>query len=107
MSSSEIKENITASSPDKTHVRADICFKIVGANDEVFHAQSKTLSTTNLSFDTKQPLKQGMLLQMTMSAKTPNSPSLQTMVEVVTVEPIDHAAGFHVSSNIKDIAVSM
>lgn len=107
MSSSVIIENRFASSTDKTQVNADICFKIVGANEEVHQAKSKTLSTTDLSFDTEQPLQLGMLLQMTMSAKALNSPSLQTMVEVVKIEALDNATGFRVSSNIKDIAVGM
>lgn len=107
MSSFDIKDAITANSPDKAQINASIFFKIVGSNDEVFHAQSNTLSTTDLSFETQQPLKTGMLLQMTMNAEAHNSPSIQTMVEVVSVEPLENAAGFRVSSNIKDIAVGM
>ena len=107
MSSSEITENSIALSPDKAHVNADIVFKIVGANDQVHHARSNTLSTTDLSFNTEQPLQPGMLLQMTMNATRQNSPSLQTMVEVVNIEPLDDATGFRVNSNIKDIAVGM
>ncbi len=91
---------------EKINVETDICFKVVG-NDDVYNAKSKTLSTTDLSFNTDHPLKAGMLLQMTMKGKEQNSPALQTIVEVVKVEPLTDKSGFHVSSSIKDIAIGM
>ena len=106
-----------AQSPQQNHtpfqganimnVETDICFKIIGAEDEVFHGLSKTLSTTDISFQTAQPLKQGMLLEMTMAPKQASSPSLQTMVEVTGIEMPEGSTSFHVDSSIKDIAIGI
>lgn len=92
------------------HVETDICFKIIGNDEQVFHGQSETLSTKDLSFFTNHLLKAGMLLQMTMAAKQLNSPSLQTMVEVVSIKSIDGSNScyqYHIDGDIKDIAIGM
>ena len=90
-------------------VETDICFKIVGNDEEVFQGKSTMLSTKDVSFCTNHPLKVGMLLQMTMAAKQLNSPSLQTMVEVVSIKPIagNNSYNYHVDGDIKDIAIGM
>lgn len=100
-------DNITSNIVGSMQLETDICFQIVGKSNTVYVGQSKTLSATDLSFNTTQPLTSGMLLQMTMQAKESNSPSLQTMVEVVNVEPLENNTGFHISSNIKDIAIGV
>jgi len=100
---SRIEKKPTSVSMD---VKTNVCFEIVGG-DDVFHGQSKTLSTKNLSFYTNHSLKMGMLLQMTMGAKQPNSPLLQTMVEVSSIKPIDGSNSYyyHIDGDIKDIAI--
>ncbi len=91
------------------HVEADICFKVVGNDEQVFQGQSETLSTKDVSFYTNHPLKIGTLLQMTLAAKQLNSPSLQTMVEVVSIKPIvgSNSYNYLIDGHIKDIAIGI
>lgn len=98
-----------ASNSMAMHVEADVCFKVVGNDEQVFQGQSETLSTKDVSFYTNHPLKVGTLLQMTMAAKQSNRPPLQTMVEVVSIKPIvgSNSYNYQIDGDIKDIAIGI
>jgi hypothetical protein len=101
-------QTTTAVKMEQMAIETDVAFKIIGDDDHVFHGLSKTLSTTELSFDTTQILQKDMLLQMTMASKDMSeSTTLQTMVKVTGITPIANQTGFHVNSSIEDMAIGM
>jgi hypothetical protein len=100
---------MTDKNQNSRQVSTRMNFNIVGDDEQAFVGMSQSLSTKDLSFTTDAQLKKGMLLQVTMASHQHNSPSLQTMVEVVKVSALENETDYHyhIDSNIKDITTDM